>query len=132
MTDPESVAGAVKAVLVQWGVVAGRIFRDQAPTGATLPYVTFFELPGSPILNGDAAAMTWTRGVQFSLWQTTKDESRTLTKNFIATLNGARLVVPGVSIYGCRVADTNRIPDPSAPLVQDAVTLQISHDGSIQ
>ena len=52
--------------------------------------------------------------------------------SLVAALNGVRLSVPGTSFYGCRVADMNRLPDPSAPIIQDVITVQVAHDGSIQ
>lgn len=131
-----SLMSAVRALLVSdWGMVSGRVFRDKAPTtgsGPTTPYITFFELPASAAVSGDAKITAWNRGGQVSLWQRTDSEDRALVASLLRELNGAKLSLPGAAIYGCAVTDSTRLFDPSTEFVQDAITLKLSHDGTAQ
>lgn len=125
----ESVAGDVRAVVVAWGAVSGRVFRDSAPNRATFPYATFFELPAAPRLSGDGRVTAWQRQVQVSLWQMLKSENRTLVGGLMHALDGASV---GAGAYGCHVVESQRLPDPAGEVVQDAVTVLVAHNGTKQ
>lgn len=129
----ESVSGSLVAAMVAWGRVNRRVYRDQAPSGATFPYITFFDLPSTAVLDGDGRVLAWNRQIQVSLWQQLKNEDRALVASLVSWLNGRQLTPPDqASIYSCRVNDTNRLPDPSPRVVQDALTLSVKHDGVSQ
>lgn len=129
--EVESIIGAIKTVIVADGVVSGRVFKDRAPAGATAPYVVLTDISMASGLTGDGGrTMAWTHPVQASLWQTLRAESRTLLVDLIDALDGAALAVPGAKVYACAVSDTQRIVDPDGEVVQDAVTLQVRHDGA--
>ena len=131
MSGVESVVGAVRTVLVSWDHVGGRVFRDRAPSsGATFPYVVLTDLSMATQLAGDSKTMAWGHPLQVSLWQKVRDESRSLVAEMLTALDGAGLTVSGAKIYGCQVSDTQRIVDPDGEVVQDAVTLQVRHNGA--
>jgi len=123
----ESVAGDVRTAVVAWGGVSGRAFRDAAPNRATFPYVTFFEMPSTPRLSGDGRVVAWARQVQVSLWQTLKTENRTLVADLTHALDGINV---GIEEYGCHVVESQRLPDPAGEVVQDALTILVTHNGA--
>jgi len=126
-----TVGGALRARIVETGLLNQRVFRGSAPAGATKPYATFLD-PVSlvPYLSGDAKVAVRSREVQVSLWQSTKDESDALLTALVEAIDGAQLdTEDGRKVWAARVTQLVRVDDPDELVVHHAVTVTIRHQG---
>jgi hypothetical protein len=126
-----TLAGCVRDVIVDWGLVSGRCWQDNAPTKPTLPYVTIEDtIDASPALSGDGRMMKVQRTMQVSLWQAGQEYDATLIAGLADTLDGAALEPVGGGRYGLSVQGWNRLRESDTNIVQSAFTLTVTHDRS--
>lgn len=133
-----TTAGAVKSYVegLGLGVMA---YRDEAPPGSALPYVTIAEAvavvpkPSSPRF--DAGSQKYVaETVQIDVWQSWRDattravaESYTLAAAIARALDGAQLPAAPTQVSGVRLINTVRLLEPpEAPeVVHHAITVEI-------
>lgn len=86
-----SIAGGVKAVIVGWGGVGEKVYRDEAPREVTFPYVVFHDYLGDTAkLTGDQRDLARVRILQADLWFVDENaEDATVVAGLKAALNGA-------------------------------------------
>lgn len=136
-----STSGALKA-LIEAGGLSISAYRDEAPDGSTLPYVTILERIAL-VPNGvdgrydrDSGAHSGNETVQVSLWEqwrhpTTKalTESYTLSDALVRLLDGAPLPVAPTHVWGVRFLSSRRLPpELDTNLVQTAITIEVVRD----
>lgn len=138
-----TTAGALKAYLEAQGLGVPA-FRDEAPEGQALPYVTVDEAVALiPDASGDTsdpdADRTLRETVTVHLWQQwrkrdkTAGESYTLPRTLLAALEraGQQLTAPPESapptrVYGTEVLAVARLVERSNNVVHHAYTVRIS------
>ena len=78
-------------------LVAGRVFPDVAPQGATVPYITYQAVGGDPInfLTGEAPDKSNTR-MQVNVWAATRLEAAELGSQVEAAVRSAAQLQPEV------------------------------------
>lgn len=130
-----STSGAVKALLEAQGLGVS-VFRDQAVTDATFPYITVSE-DISTVPDGVWNAFDDPDGhvselVQVDIWQrdrhpTTRAllESYTLSDAVMKALHGSRLAGAPKAVSGVVVVDRTRLREPENNIVHTAITLQV-------
>lgn len=133
-----STSGAIKALLEAAGLGIS-VYRDQAPSGQALPYVTVSEritltksLAGRGDF-GDASADTVVEEqVQVDVWQRWKDpvsgaiaESYTLADAVAAALDGAQLTAAPKLVNGVRLTTAVRFIEEDTNVVHDAITVVV-------
>lgn len=126
-----TIGGALRARIVEAGIVSGRVFRDRAPDGCTFPYVTFTD-PVSlvPGLAGDGNVLTRERQVSVDLWQKVREESDQLLADLAEAVDGVRLDTgDGRKVCRTRMTSLQRLDDPDALVVHHALTLTVKHEG---
>ncbi len=117
-------------------------YRDEAPAGATLPYVTIFERLAL-VPNGvdgrfdrDSGPHVGNETVQVSLWEQWRSpetgaltESYTLSDALVRLLDGASLPVAPTHVWGVKFISGRRLPpELEANLVQTPLTLEVIRD----
>jgi hypothetical protein len=123
-----SVGGAIRALIVADGLVSGRCWQDDAPLGATLPYVTIDDaISASPILKGDGQTVAIVRLGTVHLWESLRAEDPALARRLWVCLDGKRVALDGV-ITRLAVDDSQRLPEPDNNNAHRALTLSIRHD----
>lgn len=137
-----STAGAIKALIESAGLGLAA-YRDEAPKGATKPYVTILERI-AVVPNGsdgrfdhDAGAHSINETVQVSLWEQWREaadggalrESYTLSDALVRLLDGASLPVAPTHVWGVLLQSSRRLPpERDTNLVQTAMTLLVVRD----
>lgn len=123
-----TLIGGVRAEVVSWGQVSGRVFRDFAPESPTFPYVVISVVtPMTAVTQGDGLVSARETSLQASLWQKLADEDQELATSLAQALDGADISVGTGRVYGCRVPDTTRLVDRSDKVVQHALTILLRH-----
>lgn len=134
-----TTSGSVKAYVEGLGLGLP-VFRDNAPAGQPLPFVTVTEavtLTGNQ--DGDqghpAAHLTVREDVQVSLWQTYRDttgkvaETYGLPDTLMTALRRAQLTPVGTRrVYGVTRVSRVRLLEEDANVVHDAITLTVHRD----
>lgn len=128
-----SIGGSIKAAVVAWGGVSGRVFRsDKVPENPTFPYVTFMDAVSmAPALEGDCATMARARLVTVDVWQKSKDEDPLLPERLVNALDGAGLSDASQHVYGCKVIDCVRLDDPDDSISHHALSMRPVHAATI-
>lgn len=137
-----STAGALKA-LIESGGLGISAYRDEAPDGAPLPYVTILErIALVPNVDGrfdrDSGPHSANETVQVSLWEQWRDlslphkpltESYTLSDALTRLLDGASLPVAPTLVWGVLFRSSRRLPpELDTNLVQTAITCDVVRD----
>jgi hypothetical protein len=126
---PQTIGGEVRQIIVDDGVVSGRIFNDRAPANATLPYVVITDaIDLFPILKGDAATIRLERQMQVSVFQDEKDRDRSIPARVYSLLDGARLTLGGGQKVRVSVLSMPRIYEESTNIVHRPLTLSVKHE----
>lgn len=119
--------GLLRAHIVTRAIVGARVFRDNAPAGATLPYVTFRDpMSDAPSISGDGRTLIRSRMMSWDLWQRAAAESDVLLEQLEAALDGVRLPLLRFA-SPTRLVGTARVPDPEGLLVHHALTVTVQH-----
>lgn len=128
---PDTIGGALRAVIVADGVLNGRVFRGRAPDGATFPYSTFLEpISDVPTLSGDARVDARRMQVQVDLWQKLREEDPAVLSRLAACVDGAQLILDsGRKAWRTRLTQVTVVDDPDALIVHHALTVTINHRG---
>lgn len=128
-----STAGALKAYLEGLGLGVS-VFRDEAPAGQKLPYITVREeIANVPDRDGDygdaTVEHTTAETVQIDVWQTWRNpttgavvESYTLPKQVQRALRDARLDATPTRTYGVVLTGTVRLLERADNVVHHAST----------
>lgn len=129
----DNLVDAVADLIETDGVVNARVWADDAPQGATRPYVTITDAIGTgPGLRGDGRALMVVRRMQVDLWETLDEEDPAVARRLWAALDGARayLTVDGVGVTSTRlsVEAAPRLPETSNNIAHRAFTLAVRHD----
>lgn len=124
-----TTAGAIKAKLEGLSLSVP-VFRDKAPDGHTLPYITITEAI-SIVPDGNYDDTTLIELAQVDVWQAWKDaagaviESYTLPGAVFAGLSGTSLPAAPTHVYGVTVDSMVRRPPTELGVVQHALTVRI-------
>ena len=134
----KTIEGAVVALIRGASLVGARVWGEDAPEGATLPYITVHgPISTVPRLRGDGQTLGSERLDQVDLWQERRHPrggtavDPTLAGRLILAMDGASLDLdPAVGkAFHCHVQDLQRVPEPDeANLTHHAITLSIKHD----
>jgi hypothetical protein len=136
----KTVEGAVIELVRACGLVGGRAWSEDAPEGATRPYVTLLgPVSVTPRLRGDGGmVMGSERLVQMDLWQDRRHPrggtavDPTLCGQLVLAVDGADLSLDESvvgKIFRCHVQDLQRVAEPDeSNLTHHAITLSIKHD----
>lgn len=131
-----TTAGALKALIEGLGLGISA-YRDRAPEGAALPYVTIVEgislVPDGTVTAFEEGGDPGVREVaQVSLWQQYRDpvtnaitESFTLPPALIRGLHGAVLTASPTHAFGCRMVSALRLLEEDENLVHHPITVRI-------
>jgi hypothetical protein len=135
-----TIEGSVIDLLREAGLVGGRVWAEDAPEGATRPYITLLG-PLSTVarLRGDGGeTMGSERLIQVNLWQDRRlpggagsGVDPSLVGRLVLALDGGVLDLdPAVGkVYQCHVQDLQRVAEPDGTnLTHHALTLSIKHD----
>lgn len=127
----DTIGGAIRDLIVNDGVVGGRVWADQAPDKATFPYVTINDAVSAPIaLGGDGVTLMIVRQLQVDLWERQDTEDQDVARAVRAALDGARPVLSGRTVTRVTVDDTQRFLEPDTHIAHRAFTLSVRHDTS--
>lgn len=122
MTPGGVIATQIKTVALPG--IGGNVFRDQAPEGLGLPYVTFIDgITDVLSLEGDGRGIMRRRTLQIDAWQNSSAEDLTLVDLLVGAVDGFK---PGAYTQ-FRVTDVQRIFEPATKIVHHAVTVQVNH-----
>lgn len=128
---PNTVGGGLRDLIINDGVVSGRVWADRAPEKPTFPYVTIIDaISTAPALEGDSAILALQRLAQVDLWQRGGAEDDQAVRSVFDSLNGAKVTLTSGGRFRIRVQDTQRIFEPDTNIVHHAFTLGIKHDPS--
>lgn len=130
-----STSGAIKARLEGAGLGVS-VYRDRAPEGATLPYLTvseaLFVTPERAFNQWDDPEGHVSERVQVDVWQQAREhDSRAVTENYelpdavMRALRAAGLPSAPTHVSGVRVASRARLYEAKANLVHDALTVEV-------
>lgn len=126
-----TIGGAIRDLIVNDGVVGGRVWADGAPDRATLPYVTINDaVSTTAALTGDQAQIMLVRQVQVDLWEKQTDEDEAIARAVHAALNGAKPTIGGATTTRVTVDDSQRFVEADTYIVHRAFTLRVRHDPS--
>lgn len=134
-----TIEGAVVTLLRGASLVGARVWAEDAPDGATRPYLTLLgPISTSARLRGDGGELMGAeRMVQVDLWQDRRlprggsGVDPTLSGRVFSALDGAVLDLAGGpgKVYRCHVQDLQRVAEPDGTnLTHHAFTLSIKHD----
>lgn len=132
-----TVEGAIVTLLRGTGLLGARVWGEDAPEGATRPYMTVLG-PLSTVarLRGDGGQLMGAdRMVQADLWQDRRlprggtAVDPTLPGQVFLALDGATLDGVAGKVYRCHVQDLQRVAEPDGTnLTHHSLTLSIKHD----
>lgn len=134
MTEPVRIPTnsymAVRALIVDSGLVGRRVMRPPAQEGTSLPYVEIDDSsPSSPVLSGDGTTLIESRAYDVSVWQKRgRDRDPELGKNVAKALRGRRVVVTANGeVYSgvVRGVTTQWLDDPEIGVGRDLVTVVV-------
>lgn len=131
---------ALKAYIEGLGLgISG--YRDEVPEGAVLPYVRIHEaITVSQRSSGDFGDMNAKKHVreeaQLDLFQQHRDlttdpdntpvvEDYDLADQLVAKLHGAHLTVAPTHVFGVRVLNASRFPEPDENVVRHLITVTL-------
>lgn len=131
-------SGALKAFIEGLGLSLSA-YRDKAPEEATLPYIRIREaITVSPRSSGDFgdanAKKHVSEEVQLDLFQDHRDldqadrpiiEDYDLADTLVAKLHGAHLAVAPTHVFGVRVLNSSRFPEPDENVVRHLITVAL-------
>jgi hypothetical protein len=124
-----TVGGAIRDLIVADGIVNERVWADEAPEKATLPYVTIYDAVATgPQLQGDQRTLMLVRTVQVDLWEDKGKEHQDNARRVVNALDGARLSIGDATTTRVSVDDTQRFSERDTNIVHRAFTLTIRHD----
>lgn len=132
-----TVEGALIGFIRGLDLVGARVWNEDAPAGATRPYVTLLgPLSTTARLRGDGGAtIAAERLVQADLWQDRRlprggsASDPTLAGNLTRGLDGIRLDLVSGKVFRCHVQDVSRVAEPDeSNLTHHSLTLSIKHD----
>lgn len=140
MAGAVTIEGALVAFLRDAGLVGGRVWAEDAPEGATRPYITLLgPISVSSRLRGDGGETLGSeRLIQADLWQDRRlpagggsGVDPSLSGRLVLTLDGGTLDLdPDVGkVFRLHVQDLQRVVEPDGTnLTHHALTLSIKHD----
>jgi len=124
-----TVGGAIRDLIVGDGVVNERVWADEAPEKATLPYVTIYDAVATgPQLQGDQRSLMLVRTVQVDLWEDKGKEHQDVARRVVSALDGAKLGLNGATTTRLSLDDTQRFSERDTNIVHRAFTLTVRHD----
>lgn len=132
-----TIGAGIQALVRAGGRVNNRAWIDEAPDGATLPYVTIADaISVATQLVGDGGnERVFVRQVQVDLWERIEEEDAELAQGLYTDLH--RKVLPTSAEDPTRhpsaktrtyVQDVQRLPEPDARIAHRAFTLAVRHD----
>lgn len=125
----ETVAGALRQLVVTDGIVAGRIWQDGAPSNPTFPYCTIEDaIAIGRALAGDGGDLMLERTMQLSLWERLREEDHRVKRRLRSAVHGQRIFLPGTTVVRLRVDSTARLVEEANNIVQHALTITARHD----
>lgn len=136
----KTVEGALNALLRGAGLVGARVWAEDAPEGATRPYITILgPISTTARLRGDGGlTMALERLDQVDLWQDRRlprggsAADPLLPSALFAALDGAVLTLDESvvgKVFRCHVQDLQRVAEPDETnLTHHAITVSIKHD----
>lgn len=136
LVSNDNVVDAIADLIEADGVVNARVWADDAPQGATKPYVTITDAVATgPGLRGDGRNLMLVRQVQVDLWEALDAEDPAVTRRLWAALDGQRVwfTVAGAGATATRliVEAAPRLPETSNNIAHRAFTLALRHDPSV-
>lgn len=124
-----TIGGGIRALVVADGVVNARAWQDDAPEGATFPYVTINDaITTGRALVGDGATIMLDRQAQLDLWERIDEEDAENARRLYLALDGARVALDGSAVMRLRVTDSQRILEQDTNIAHRILTLAVSHD----
>lgn len=111
------------------GVVNARVWADDAPAGATRPYVTINDaIAVTKALGGDGRTAFILRYVQVNLWEQLDLEDPAVARRLYACLEGKRITIAGATTTHLSLIDAARLPEVDTNIAHRALTLAVRHD----
>lgn len=96
-TLDQAIYARLQAVSAVTALVGARVYLEEAPQAASLPYVERFEISGQPFEPLAGAASLMSRRIQFTCWASTPaaaDAVRTAIRDALAGFTGS-VSIPG-------------------------------------
>lgn len=121
---------AIRSIIVNAGTAVGdKFYLDSAPENTAPPYATYNDnVSTSSMMSGDGKVLFYTRIMQINVWQTQEHEDPQLPVTIRELLNGAQIVVAGMTnAMTLHVQTANRVPEPiGSNLVHAEVTISMN------
>ena len=122
-----SIAGAIKALIIEDSIPIGEVYRWYAPDAAIAPYCIIFpDSADTPVLKGDEKVIARKRLLQVSLWQTYGDQNDDLVKELRNLLDGQKLVC-GDQVLRTRVLDAPTIGDDEHMYLHTPISVLVAY-----
>lgn len=100
MTIEEAIYGLLTADLAVRGLIASRLFPDQAPEGTEFPCVVYSQADQRTVMTYGGPKKLNSYSMSFEVFGTSKRSVKDVSRAIRSRLNGYRGVASGMSIQG--------------------------------